>query len=344
MAQQWQVLSTNLLGIDLGSSQIRLYDTKSEKVKTVPAYLAYEPLAKKIVGFGQDALDLLGRADQKIQVQAIIQEGQLYDYDLAYSLLKILLRPIFKQSFFSPDVMVSCPQDSSLLEKKALIKIFTALGCNRVYLISETLAAAIGAGVPIADASGAAILHLGADLAQASVISLGTSLAKTSNFLAGNYLDKLLQTRIYQDHQLLISQKTAILLKQKVGLAGLGSGQEKRNVLVAGKKASDHSPIELKLSLNEISSYILPIAQEFSALMKELLAKVPPDLTADVIDKGLLLSGGMAELPGLTNYLTTSLGISTSIVESPDQAPILGIINALEHLADFKQSLGYSEV
>lgn len=344
MLKKWQPLSTNLLGIDLGSSQIRIYDAKRDKIKTFPSYLAYEPLAKRIIGYGQDALDLLGRAEQKIQVQAVIQDGQLYDYDLAYSLLKLLLRPIFKQSFFSPDVMISCPQDSSLLEKKALIKLFSALGCNRVYLISETLAAAIGAGVPIADASGSAILHLGADLAQASVISLGTSLAKTSNFLAGNYLDKLLQSKILQEKQLIISQKTAILLKKKVGLVGLANHQEKRQVLVAGKKASDYSPIEVKISLNEISSYILPAAKEFSLLMKELLAKVPPDLTVDVIDKGLLLSGGLADLPGLPNYLTNSLGVSSSVVENADQAVILGIINALEHLSDFKQSLGYSEV
>ena len=129
-----------------------------------------------------------------------------------------------------------------------------------------------------------------------------------------------------------------------MGLSGLANIQEERQILVAGKKTSDNSPLELKISLKEISNYVLPIAEEFIVLMEKLLAKVPPDLTVDVIDKGLLLSGGGADLPGLTSYLTTKLGINSSIIENPDQAVILGISNALEHLSDFKQSLGYSEI
>lgn len=342
MAKLIKFLSPRLFGVDLGSSQIRIYDSTNGNYQNYPSLIAFYKHDQKVVGFGQDALDLFGRAESKISVQTVICDGQIYDFNLAYTMLKIILQPIFKNSFLSPDVMLSTPQHSTKTQKQAIIKLFTSLGCGKVYLISEPLAAAIGAGVPIADASGTAIFHLGADLMQGSVISLGTSLAKVTSFKAGNYADQLLQAKVLREKQLVLSVKTARKVKEQVGLLGFDS--QKRVLLVSGKKETDNSPTEIELDLDFISQAILPVCENAVELLRQLLSKIPPDLTADVIDKGVLLSGGLAELVGLPTYLTKHLGVSCSVVDKSDQAVIAGIANALEHLDEFKQSLGYGEV
>lgn len=342
MAKFTKLLSPRLFGVDLGSEQIRVYDLATDSYQSYPSLIAFYQQDHKIAGVGQDAYDLMGRAEERIVVERVIAEGQIRNFDLAYSLLKIILQPIFKTSFLSPDVMVSCPHQSSKAQQQALVSLFTHLGCAKVYLISESLASAIGAGVPIADASGSALIHLGADLVQGTVVSLGTNLAKVSGYQAGNYANQLLQSQVLDKHNLILSAKTANLAKNQVGLLGLETQQ--RAYLLAGKNNLDQSPTEIEVSLDFITQAILPVGEAITDLLRHLLSQIPPDLTVDVIDKGILLSGGLAQLVGLPQYLSKHLGVSCSVVDQPEITVIRGIANALEHLDEFKQSLGYSQV
>lgn len=331
---------SSLVGIDVGSSRIRVGKHKKEgfRYHQHEAVLAIDPDSKKIVAFGQDALEMKERVKNSIQVLHPIQDGVVYDSEQARVLIKLLLDKHKLSSYLGwTTFMASTPTGATMVEKQLIRDVLFSIGAKDVFTISQALAASIGAGVPIADSSGSFLLHIGASGAEAVAISLGSIVQHRVSARSGSEILKGIIQWFKKIEHLHISDETARDLLKVLS----ESKRQRKRVVVLGQDILKRNPRELDFEIHRLQEVVYPFFVQWSGLFKQLLATVPPQLTADIIDKGLLLSGEISKLDGLADHLVTELGVPVSVVEEPDLVVIKGIGTALAHLDEFKKSLGY---
>ncbi len=327
------------IGIDFGSSRIRVCTHTDGVVVDTPACLAVHQKSKEVLAIGKEAVDLQGRVEGVVDVLWPIQHGVVYDPNLALALLKIVLQPVLRSNFFStPTFMVSVPAAATQVDRDTITKLFYDLGARDVFTIAQPLAASIGAGVPIADASGSFILQLGSDVVEAGVTALGSLVHFEHSEKGGRYLTEQIMLLLQQEVGIEVSSEQAERILQQVATVRKDS---KRQLLITGKDTKQGNPMELQITSSAVYGTILTHLEEYQKLLQRLLAKIRPELTIDVIDKGLLLSGGLSQLHGLDRYLLQTLGMPVAVVEDPDKSVINGIHTALEHLDEYTESLGY---
>ena len=330
---------TQAIGLDLGSSRTRIWTTRDGLVLDEPTCLAVDDRTNKVVAVGQEAIEMQGRVSSSVSLYHAVQKGRLHDLDVARALLRVFLQRVMKSgSFFRPAMMVSLPAASTEIDQVAMTELLYSVGAREVYTISQPLAAAIGAGVPVADTSGSFILQVGSGLAEAGIISLASLVNSESYYQAGAAADLRIRNRVRDEAGLDISLEAAERLKQRIGSLITSVDKEQ---LVTGQDLIESSPKEVKISSAQIRPPLLKLATQYEMMVKKLFAQIPPELTTDVIDKGMLLSGGFSQLQGLDVFLVNHLGIPVTVVEEPDLAVIKGIGTALEHIDLFKESLGY---
>jgi rod shape-determining protein MreB len=327
------------VGIDFGSSRVRVCTDFSGVIVDQPSCIAVDSVNNQVIAVGEEAATMSGRVDPRIIIHWPVKNGVLHDANTAGALLKVLLQPIFRSSLlYGPAVMVSVPGSATDAQKESMSSLLYELGAREVYTIAQPLAASIGSGVPIADASGSFILHLGEGQVEAAVISLGTMVSCQSNVYAGGFLKQHIKLAISNQRSLQISDAMASLLIKKVASARKEVTAEH---LVTGKELASGNPKEVKITKDELSPAVDSMVTRAERTIQKLLSRIPAELTVDVIDKGLLLSGGLARLNGLDSYLIQSLGMPVAVVDAPDLAVVAGIETALIHLEEFKESLGY---
>lgn len=326
-----------LVGVDLGTSRVRIWTDKEGFVLDEPSCIAIDSRTQKVVAVGNEAFQMKGRVGKYIDVQFPIRRGQVYDFEIALAMMKLFWEKIIGRNLVSPGVMVSIPSASTDVSEKITTKLFYSLGAKEVYTISQPLAAIIGAGVPIADASGGFILQMGAGVVEGAVISLGGVVGHESTFSAGEIADERIIVSLRKNQQVILGMQTAERVKEEVG----SLVDTSHEITVGGKDASRSSPKEIKIHSVMIAQPLTKMALMYESLLKKLLTKIPPELTVDIIDKGLLLSGGWSQLQGMEEFFIERLGIPVSVVEEPDQVVIKGIGTVLRHLDEFKESLGY---
>jgi rod shape-determining protein MreB len=327
------------IGVDFGSSRIRICTLSNGVMLDTPACLAVHQKTKEVLAVGKEALDLQGRVEGVVDVRWPIQHGVVYDPSLALALLKIVLQPISRSSFLStPTYMVSVPAGATQVERDTMSKLFYDLGAREVFTIAQPLAASIGAGVPIADASGSFILQLGSDIVEAGVTALGSLVHFEQSDKGGRHLVEQIMLLLQQEVGIAVSAEEAERILHKVATVHTES---KRQLLVTGKDAKQGNPMELQITSSALYDTVAAQLEEYQAVLQRLLSKIRPELTIDVIDKGLLLSGGLSQLHGLDRHLLQTLGMPVSVVEEPEQSVITGIHTALSHLDEYTESLGY---
>ncbi len=328
------------IGIDLGSSRTRIWVNGQGLIVNEPSLIAVDQRDQRVLAVGQEAKDMLGRVDKTVQVFSPIKYPKIEDDDLVQALLKVLLNRLSQEVyFFSPVMLLVIPSHTTPVVKDVLVKILTNLGASEVLLIEQPLAAMIGAGVPIADASGSFVLQLGESVVEAAALSLGKTVRTFTSHQAGSDMSQELIYWFRQEKNLKISTNIAEKVKRRLGNL---SEEAHYKLGVSGVKLQGKSLTEIEVHAQEVRQVLEPYGQIYLSLLKELLTSVPPDLTIDVVDKGLLLSGGLAQLAGLEDYFIRRLDIPVSMVEEPDLAVIRGVGTVLKHLDEFKQSLAYS--
>ena len=333
-------LFSQQIGIDLGSSMIRIWTPSEGVLLREPAFLAVETVSKKVVAVGAEAAAMRGRVLKGVVVLQPIKEGMVYDFHSAQALLRIYLQRVTsKVPFASKKIMASVPANKTEVSQQILSDLLYSVGASEVYTVSQPLAASIGAGVPIADASGTILLQLGSGVVEAAVISLGSMIASATTYKAGDYFTERLQYELRRKKEFTVAFETAEKLKRS--LVSLDKSVQK-NLLVAGKDSIKGNPREIKVNTQDLAAQTLKVFDEYEYLIKDMLTTIPPELTVDIVDKGILVSGGGADLDGLSQHLTDRLGVPVSIVDDPAEAVIKGIGTALENLDEFKESLGYS--
>jgi len=326
------------LAIDLGTETVRVWEKGKGLIGEYPSYLAIDTQSKRILAHGKDAYDMRGRVAANVTLLRPFQKAQLWDRKVAQAFLKVVLRDALKKSLLSPTILFSIPASLKPAIEAETVEMGYSLGAREVFTVVQPLAAAIGAGMPVADSSGGFIMQLGAGIYEAGVISLGTLVTSEHSFEAGDDFEQAMQNFLQQKYQVTISHETAKMLIHK--LATLHDGHP-GSVLITGKDEKTTAPKELQINTEHVRDFIEERAQVMVQLVKKLLSKVPAELTGDVVDKGLLLAGGGALLTGLDSFLVPKLGIPVSIVDDPERAVVRGMGTILDHLDEFKRSLGY---
>lgn len=328
------------IAVDLGTSVTRIWEKGKGLIAQHPSFLAVDTTSQKILAYGADAAAMSGRVAANVRLFRPIQKGQIWDSEVAKAFLQAILKETLGKSFLSPTFVFSIPATLKPAVEEETVQLGYALGAREVLTVAQPLAAAIGAGMPVADASGGFILQLGAGVNEAGVVSLGSLTGVESSYAAGDQFEQEVMTTLKMSHHVEVSRETARMLIQK--LASVNDAPA-APVLVTGKHQKTAAPKEIQITAEDVRQPALTMAENYADMVKRLLTKVPTELTVDIVDKGLLIAGGGALLKGLDEYLVPELGVPVSVVDNPQTAVIRGMGTILEHLDEFRGSLGYQQ-
>ncbi len=322
------------VGIDLGSAQTRIWIQDHGLVIDEPSLIAVDQTSQKVAAVGEQAAQMKDRVSEQIQVFAPVDYPKLTDEALVKAMLKVFLQQASQEVyFFSPTMLTALPSNIYPVMRQVVVKVLTELGASEVVVVDQTLAAAIGAGVPVADASGTFLLQLGASVAEATSLSMGKIVKTYVSTQAGQSMCRDLIYWCKQHKNLEISEEIAQRIQQQLAAF---MPQEEQTLTVSQLDSRDEVLQAVEISAQEISPIVRRYGQSYSALVKKLLANISPSLIVDIVDKGLLLSGGLAQLDGLEDYLISELGVPVFLVDEPESNVIRGVGQILQHLDEFK--------
>lgn len=330
------------IGIDLGSSNLRIWVEGRGMIIDEPSFVAVDQTNNKVVAVGKQAAKMLGRVDDSIKVFSPILAPKFIDEEILQAMLKMFLAKVSDQVyFFSPTIIVSLSNSFYPSMKNVLVKVLVEIGAGEVMLVDQSLAAVLGAGAPISDALGLFVMQMGEGVVEASAISLGKVVESQFSFKGGCSLVNELIYWFTVNQKLIISQTLAKRVLIQVGSLMMDA---KRTINITGLDVKTEEPLEKIIFSSELENLFFEYGQIYVKLVKKLLSNISPDLTVDILDKGLLLSGGLASLHGVEEYLTKELHVPISVVDEPDLAAIRGVGIIIDHLDEFRQSIGYQSI
>lgn len=326
------------IGIDLGTANTLVWLEGEGVVLAEETVVAISLNDNRVVAVGHEAKEMLGRTPMNIMASRPLRDGVIADYFITEAMMRSFISRVIGKAFlFKPDVMVCVPAGCTQVERRAVLDATYSAGAKQAYLIDEPLAAAIGANVPIAEASGNMVLDIGGGAAEAAVISLGGVVVYKSVRVGGNALDDAIAKHVRKTHNLIIGDQTAELIKIKIGS---GTKPDKKSVLsVKGRDMATGRPREVELTGEEIFEALSVPLGKIVKIVKEVLEEVPPELAADIIDKGVVMTGGTSTLRNLDQLLRDEIGVPAAVAEEPMRCVIKGIGVALENLDLYKRSL-----
>jgi rod shape-determining protein MreB len=304
------------LGVDLGTTSVLIYEN-GQIVLQEPSIVALTVEDQRIVEIGQPALNMLGRTDEEdIQVLRPLQDGAIADYEVTEAMLRYYFGLITgRVRFFKPSVMISVPFGVNGVERRAVQEAVIAAGARDVMLIPEPLAAAIGAGLPVGTPAGDMVVNVGGGITEAAVITMNNIVRAESGRIGGLKLDEAIQTYIRRKYNLSIGQPTAEAIKIQVGAATDQS--ETLTMEVQGRDNVSGLPRTVTVSTHEVVEALEEPLGIIAGVVRAVLATTPPELASDIIDRGIVLTGGGALLRGMEDYLTKQTGVPVYRAENP---------------------------
>lgn len=330
------------VGIDLGTANTLVYVAGEGIVLNEPTVVAYSLDDKRILAVGDDAREMLGRTPGSIVASRPMREGVIADYTTTSAMITYFLKKSLKGRVYWPEVMISIPGGASQVEKRAVVAACRQAGASEVYLIEEPLAAAIGAKIPISQPSGHMIVNLGGGTSEIAVISLGQLVAYKTVRVAGTKFDESIMNQLRKKHSLIIGERTAEDIKIKIGNALIDisdSEGKERTMEVKGRDFQTGLPRIMELGEKTINECFQKPLKMILEGIKEVLSNTPPELSADIVDKGIVLSGGSAMLTNIDRYITYFTGVPAFVVDEPIFCVIRGVGMAIENLDSFKEAI-----
>lgn len=330
------------IGIDLGTANVIVYVKGKGIVLTEPSVVALardnDTSRPRIVAVGEEARLMLGRTPGNITAQKPMRDGVIADYVITEFMLKHFIDKVCgRVKFARPDLMISVPSGVTSVERRAVKDAAVRAGARDAHLIEEPLAAAIGANIPISGPSGNLIIGIGGGTAEIAVISLGGIVVSRSVRAAGNKLDEAIANFVRKRYNLMIGERTAEDVKIQIGSAM--PMDPELTMEVRGRDLIAGLPRTITIGSNEITEAMDPVLQQIVTSVKAVLEETPPELASDVIDKGMVLSGGGALLRNMDKLMTQVTGVACYVAENPLYCVAKGTGLALEHLDFFKRSL-----
>ncbi len=328
------------VGIDLGTANSLVYLAGQGIVLNEPTVVAITTDDNRVLAVGNEAREMLGRTPGNITASRPMRDGVIADYVITEAMIRYFLDKVCGSSrLFKPEVMVCAPAGVTSVEKRALLDATLSAGAKVAFLIDEPLAAAIGAKIPIANPSGNMIVDIGGGTTEAAVICLGGVVVHSSVRVGGNKIDEAIQSYIRKKHNLIIGERMAEEVKIKIGSAIKLKSNEISKTEARGRDAFSGLPKTVEINSEEVTEAISGAMQKIVGAVKGVLEQVPPELASDIIDKGIVMSGGTSLLKNLDKLLTESLGVPASLADNPLLCVALGTGMALENLDLYKRSV-----
>lgn len=326
------------IGIDLGTTYTLVYLPGKGIVINEPSVVALSVVDKKVLAVGDDAKEMIGRTPDTIIAQRPLKEGVIADYKTTEAMIRYYInKALGGMRFFRPEVMVAVPAGITSTEKRAVIDATLAAGAKAAYIIKEPIAAAIGANVPIGSASGHMIVDMGGGTSEVAVISLGGIVANTSVRIGGNKLDYAIQEFTRKRYNLAIGERTAEEVKIEIGSAMYLEEPLKKDI--KGRDLVSGLPKIIEMTSDDITEAIKNELEGIVSAVKNVLHKTPPELSADVMDKGMVLSGGTALLRNIDKLISQATGVPSYVAEEALLCVAKGTGIALDNLDAYKRSL-----
>lgn len=328
------------IGIDLGTSNILVYVQDKGVVINEPAVVAVSTDDNKIMAVGAEAKDMVGRTPENIVAHRPLSDGVIADYRITEAMLKYFInKAVGNVRFFRPEVMVCVPAGVTSTERRAVIDATTQAGAKEAYIIREPLAAAIGADIPIGSASGNMVIDIGGGTSEVAVISLGGIVAVNSVRIGGDKFDQAIAAYVRRRYNLAIGDVTAEQIKIQIGSALPVPEDEEQSMEVRGRDMVAEMPKTISISTNEVVSAIQNNLNEVTQSVKGVLQQTPPELSADVIDRGMVMAGGGSLLRNIDKVITQATSVPCHVAEDPLFCVVRGTGIAVENLDSYKRAV-----
>jgi len=326
------------IGIDLGTANSLVFIPKKGIVLNEPSVVAVSINENKVLAIGKEAKEMIGRTPDSINVYRPLKDGVIADFRVTQAMLKYFIHKVGgKIGFIKPELLISVPAGISSTEKRAVIEAGILAGAKAVYLAKEPILSAIGAGIPINSCSGHMIVDIGGGTTEVAVISLGGIVTVGSLRVAGDKFNMAIVDYIKKKYNLAVGLETAERIKTEIGCA-LPEKKEKE-MEIRGRDLILGLPRNIKISSNEVCEAIADKLEEMIQIIKNVLRDTPPELSADVMDKGMVLSGGGALLRGVDQLISRETGVPCSIAKDPLFCVAKGTGIILENLDIYKKSI-----
>jgi len=326
------------IGIDLGTANTLVYLPKKGVVVNEPTVVAVSIEDNRIMAVGNEAKEMLGRAPEIITVSRPMKDGVIADYRITEAMLRYFIGKVLgRWRIFRPDVMVSVPAGITSTERRAVVEATVKAGAKNAYVVKEPVLAAIGAGLAINEPVGQMIIDIGGGTSEMAVISLGGVVACASVRVGGDKIDQAISEHIRKRHNLAIGDRTAEKVKIKIGSA---LPQDEETFLnIQGRDLVGGLPKTIEVQGSEITEAISEQLMEIVKSVKSVLQATPPELVADIMDRGMILSGGGALLRDLDSLISEATGVNCRLAKEPMLCVAKGAGLALDHLEVYKRSI-----
>ena len=328
---------TRDLGIDLGTANTLVYVKGKGVVVREPSVVALQTDTKSIVAVGNDAKNMIGRTPGNVVALRPMKDGVIADYETTAVMMKYYIKEAVKSKGFlsgKPYVMICVPSGITAVEERAVVDATRQAGAREAYTIEEPFAAAIGANLPVWEPTGSMVVDIGGGTTEVAIISLGGIVTSESIRIAGDEMDDAIVTYIRKTYNLMIGERTSEAIKMEIGSAGDSEGID--NMEIRGRDLLTGLPKTIEITAKEIASALADTVEAIVDAVKMTLEKTPPELAADIMDRGIVLTGGGALLRNLDKVISEETKMPVLIAENPLDCVAIGTGQALDHIHLFK--------
>jgi len=326
------------LGIDLGTANTLVFLPGRGVVLNEPSVVAVSEQDNKILAIGFEAKDMIGKTPDSIITYCPMKDGVIADYRVTEAMLHYFInKALGRFNLFKPDVMISVPASVTSTERRAVVEAAIRAGAKNAYVVKEPILSAIGAGIPIYESKGYMVVDIGGGTTDVAVISLGGIVSSTSVKCAGNKIDQAIADYIKKTFNLAIGDRTAEEVKIKIGAAI--SLEEELRATIKGRDFIQGLPRSAQVGTNEIVKAIDGELKQIIKAIKDVLQKTPPELASDIMDYGIIMTGGSSQLRNFTDLVYRKTGVKATLAEDALFCVVKGTGIALEHLDVYKKTV-----
>ncbi len=330
------------MAMDLGTANTLVYVKDRGVILNEPSVVAIEEYKgkKQVLAVGNEAKQMLGRTPGNISAIRPLRDGVIADFEIAEEMIKYFIRKVHnRRTFASPMVIVCVPSGSTAVERRAIQESAEAAGARKVWLIEEPMAAAIGANLPVTEPTGSMVVDIGGGTTEVAVLSLGGIVYSRSVRVGGDKMDSAIISYIRRNHNLLVGEGSAEKIKKEIGSACPPDSGEGRVVEIKGRDLMNGVPKEIVITERQVAESLSEPVSQIVEAVKVALEHTAPELAADIVDKGIVLTGGGALLANLDQVLRMATGLPVSIAEDPLACVVKGTGRALENIGQLRSIL-----
>ncbi len=317
-------------GIDLGTARVVIYASEKGVVLDEPAVMAVDTESGKMIACGEEAYEMIGRAPDSITVIRPLAKGVIADFDYACMMLRYFVQKVCAYKVIKPRVAVSVPASVTTVEQRSFVQAVYAAGARQVMLLEESMAAAVGAGLDVEAPRGSMVVDIGAGTTDVAVMSLKGLASSCSERIGGDAFDEAIMRYVRQKHRLVIGERTAADVKIAVGKAI--EEVEELSIEARGRDAVSGLPRVQTVTSSEVLEAVKEPLSQIIETVQRVLENTPPELSADIYDSGIMLTGGMAQMRGMPTLLSRATGIRCFVADEPRYCVARGAANALKYI------------